>query len=334
MKHSAEEKFLIDAHVLSKPVLSGRYDLNGLDWKKIFSVAEKHWLGFYLEKIIKSHKLKIDIKYWERLAYCREREKLRYAYFKKKLPVILRTLNKAKVKYAVLKGGYLAFSLYPAGARYLSDIDILVSREERGKAAWALIKAGFVEDNTKSDNDTLVLRDIKGMEVELSSELGQLKGILPAKELLQNISKVKILGVPASILNKEYNLLHLCLHISMTHSFYDIAKLVDINEFLKKYKVNMRKLEHLARSKGVFRSCFMPIEFTGIFWHNRIGLRYAIDRKLTGYFVKYNLSHALTESYNKRSAFYSFFLPVLLADSYALKFRLVRDYFVKKVKYV
>ncbi|MCX5776085.1 MAG: nucleotidyltransferase family protein [Candidatus Firestonebacteria bacterium] len=332
MKYSAEEKFLIAACVLAKPAGSGAYPSHELDWDKLVAIAEANRLGFYLDKAIKTHKLKVNRKYLEEIKKLKKREKARYAYFREKLPLLLKVMNKTGLPYAVLKGGYLAFALYPAGARFLSDIDILVPEEGRAAAAGALLKAGFQEDKNKSDKVTTVLKDLLGLEVELSSELGQLKRILPAKELLQNTARVRLLGEKAYVLNNEYNLLHLCLHCSMTHSFYDLAKLVDINEYLNKYGADTAKLEKLARKKGVFRACFIPVGYTGIFWHNKIGLRYNIPGKLAGYFIEYNLNRALRAGYNRLSAFYGFILPVLLADTFTLKFCLVKDYLVKKAQ--
>ncbi len=332
MKYSAEEKFLLDACVLSKPVLSGGYDASRLDWEKIVSSAEVHWLGFYLDKIIKTHRLKIENKYLKRIERLKERERARHSYYRRKLPVILRALNKAKVNYVLLKGGYLAFKLFPAGARFLSDIDILVQKEDKAKAEEALFKKGFKEDKNKSTKVTTVLNDVNGLEVDLDTELGILKKILPAEELLQNTVKLRLLGEKAPVLNHEYNLLHLALHTSMTHSFYNISKLVDINEYLKKYKVDMARLEAIARQKGVFRAAFLPVAFTGILWHNKTGLSYNIEHKRARYFIKYNLRNALKRGYDSRSAFYGYVIPVLLADSFELKFRLIKDYIVKKVK--
>lgn len=332
MNITKEEKFLIDSFVLSKPVLSGGYNFRSLDWGRVMALADAHWLGFYLEKAIRTYKPKLKLELLKQIGRFKERERLRHLYFKRKLPHVLRALNKAKVKYAVLKGGYLAFTLFPAGARYLSDIDILVGSEEKNAAVRALFEAGFKENRKKSDKAAKVMSDVNGIEVELASELGLLKSILPVGELLENTVKVRLLGEKACVLDNEYNLLHLCLHASMTHSFYDISKLVDINEFLINRRVDMDRLEELARRKGVFRAVFLPVEFTGRFWHNRTGLEYNIDQKSSASFIEYNLTNSMGVEYDRRSAYYGYIIPVLLADSVGLKFRLVKDYIMKKVQ--
>ncbi|OGF47691.1 MAG: hypothetical protein A2452_03415 [Candidatus Firestonebacteria bacterium RIFOXYC2_FULL_39_67] len=259
----------------------------------------------------------------------KKREKNRFLYFQRKFPKIVKALNNKKINYAVLKGGYLAFDIYPAGARYLSDIDIIVAEKDSLAAVRSLYEEGFREDKKKSNKTVTVMTDVNGLEVELAGELGVLKNILPVEELLLHTAKVKIGGQKVRVLNCEYNLLHLCLHASMTHSFYDISKLVDINEFLKTKRINMEKVETLAKKKGVFRAVFLPVELCGKLWQNNIGLKYNISTGLADKLIKYNLESALKIEYDKRSAFYGYLIPVLIADTWSLKFKMIKDYLIK-----
>ncbi|OGF51300.1 MAG: hypothetical protein A2044_01545 [Candidatus Firestonebacteria bacterium GWA2_43_8] len=254
------------------------------------------------------------------------REKKRFKYFRRKFPVILDALNKTKIKYAVLKGGFLAFDIFPPGSRYLSDIDIVVMENDRCTAEKALAREGFKKEESKSSKNVTVMTDPNGLEVELATELGVLKSILPVEELLCNTVKVKLVNRTARVLRNEYNLLHLCLHASMTHSFYDISKLVDINEFLKSKHIDIEEFELLARKKGVYRAVFIPIQQCGIFWKNPAGLKYNIKAGLAVRLIRYNLESALKTEYDKRSAFYGYLIPVLIADSWRLRFKMIMDY--------
>jgi len=112
---------------------------------------------------------------------------------------------------------------------------------DRCTAEKALAREGFKKEESKSSKNVTVMTDPNGLEVELATELGVLKSILPVEELLCNTVKVKLVNRTARVLRNEYNLLHLCLHASMTHSFYDISKLVDINEFLKSKHIDIEE---------------------------------------------------------------------------------------------
>ncbi|MFH1074496.1 MAG: nucleotidyltransferase family protein [Candidatus Firestonebacteria bacterium] len=331
MKLAAEEKFLMDIFTLSSPIISGAYDLRSLNWKKITALAENHWLGFYVFKAIKSLQLRVNKKILKNIKKLRKKEKSRFLYFQEKLPQVLEALNKAKINYAVLKGGFLAFDIYPAGARYLSDLDVIVAKKDKAEAVLALVKEGFKEDKNKSNKAVTVVADANGLEVEVAAELGILKNILPVDELLLHTVKVRLLNKMARVLNNEYNLLHICLHASMTHSFYDISKLADINELLKNKELNMKSLEALAEKKGVYRAVFLPVQSCGILWKNKVGLKYNIDAGLAGKLIKRNLESALKTDYDKRSAFYGYLIPVLIADSWNLKFSIANDFLKKKV---
>ncbi len=332
LRYAAEERFLLDTLVLGVPERSGGYDLKGLNWEKIIILADFHRFAFYILKAVKAFKIKINKQTQIKLEQLEEREKHRYFYFQYKLPQVLEALNKIKIKYALLKGGFLAFDLYPAGARFLSDLDILVAEKDKEKTVRALLKTGFKEDKTKSDRDTTVLKDPHGLEIELTTGLGVLKNILPAGELLAHTEKIKLLNMTALVLNREYNLLHICLHTSMTHSFYDIAKLIDINELLKSRAPDPKKLEALAKKKGVYRAVFLPVEVCGILWKSNSSLKHNISAGAAGRLIKFNLETALRIEYNKRASFYSYLIPVLIADSLNLKFSMVFNYLKKKVQ--
>src|SRR5450759_4479599 len=73
---------------------------------------------------------------------------------------VLRLLNGENIKTVLLKGLALEFSVYGnAGLRQMSDVDVLISREQCIEARKLLISNGYVSLPVKSVFHELIIAD-------------------------------------------------------------------------------------------------------------------------------------------------------------------------------
>lgn len=153
----------------------------------------------------------------------------------------------------VLKGAGLLKSLYAdnLGARFMSDIDLLVAPERFEYVGKQLIDQGFEKlqlnkwygDNFKQE----YVKDVDGSQVVIELH-HQLFYTAPNIEYKTQDSFYKMLEVNAQWV-------HLIGHYSMQHTMQKLYWLMDIVLYYEKYKqeIDFNYCESLAKAWGVFR---------------------------------------------------------------------------------
>lgn len=151
-------------------------------------------------------------------------------------------------KVILLKGIYLIQSLYrDFGSRFMSDIDILVTKEDLHLAQKAITEHGFELINQEKwfADDFKYIYSKKIGEVEITLEVHT--------HLYWDTDRLpesqKITNSPYYSLTLEENLVHLCGHFAFSHTFTKIYWLCDIYEFYKKYNTDLDW--HLVHSIAV-----------------------------------------------------------------------------------
>lgn len=136
---------------------------------------------------------------------------------------VLRLLNGEAIKVVLLKGLALEMSVYGnAGLRQMTDVDVLVSREDCMKARRILMENGYASLPVKSVFHKAILTDIgkhlpslikDGFQVELHHELfGAGKNIL-TKMLYENSYETDIKGQKVFIPQPQIFFLYLVKHL-------------------------------------------------------------------------------------------------------------------------
>jgi hypothetical protein len=136
---------------------------------------------------------------------------------------VLRLLNKENIKTVLLKGLALEFSVYGnAGIRQMTDVDVLISREQCVHARNILISNGYVSLPVKSVFHEFIIADFgkhlpslikNGTSVEIHHELfGGRRNVL-TRMLYKDSYTIEIKGEKAYIPQPQIFFLYLVKHL-------------------------------------------------------------------------------------------------------------------------
>jgi hypothetical protein len=172
----------------------------------------------------------------------------RNAFNMETLGEVLQLLNKVDIKTVLLKGMALELAVYGnAGLRQMSDVDILISRDECMEARRILISKGFVSLPVKSVFHEIIIADTgkhlpslikNGTSVEIHHELfGGRKNIL-TRMLYKNSYAIDIKGEKAYIPQPQIFFLYLVKHLYL-HEMNNESQLrlyTDLVVLIEKYR--------------------------------------------------------------------------------------------------
>lgn len=176
-------------------------------------------------------------------------------------------LNGIGIQPVLLKGvAYLAANVYadPA-ARYLIDIDLLVSREQFGSAVEILRLNGFEYDDTDlfvqfgHHHRGLRRSGSVVIEVHRSLGLGPCASFLPANDVIQSSTQLEIDGIRLRLPCPEHLMAHLIMHSQMQHPYNEriwppLRAMFDLVQLQRRLGacINWKKIEHRFRSAGQY----------------------------------------------------------------------------------
>jgi hypothetical protein len=145
------------------------------------------------------------------------------------------------VDYLILKGLYLAFSVYPdAGLRPMADIDFLVKKEELCKIKEVLNKLGYIETSAKEQriygcDSTFYGKH--GISIDIHWDLCQyerFKGVINiTADFWRRAREVDFDETSIMTLSTEDHVLYVLLHYGLVHLFrlphgaYDLLYLIN-----------------------------------------------------------------------------------------------------------
>ena len=164
---------------------------------------------------------------------------------KNSILTLLEKFKDKEIEPLLLKGVFLAFSVWPSMAmRQMHDIDIVVAREEAKKAFEIIISEGFDFTGKESFNYYMeytkdfpyFIEKKSGVIVELHHKIftPNKKFSIDEKIFWENSSKQQFFGRSIRVLGSNDLLIHLCLHVSLGHFMDDMMRsLLDIS-LLKK----------------------------------------------------------------------------------------------------
>ena len=172
----------------------------------------------------------------------------RNAFNRETIVEVLRLLDRENIKTVLLKGMALELSVYGnSGLRQMSDVDILICREQCIQARKILINNGFVSLPVKSLFHELIIADIgkhlpslikNGTSVEIHSELfGGRKNVL-TRMLYENSYAIDIKEEKAYIPQPQIFFLYLVKHLYL-HEINNESQLrlyTDLVVLIEKYR--------------------------------------------------------------------------------------------------
>jgi len=195
------------------------------------------------------------------------------------LGLILSALGEREIPAIVLKGGFLAHTVYPDNAlRPMADIDLLVRTEDLSTAGKILHELGFaepvrhgVEPRSSAFHHLPHLIKNGGTVVELHwtivNPTTRAKQFscpfeLDPQDLFRRAEPVSFGDTSALALSIEDLLLHLCIHMAYEHRLdFGLLPLCDIAETIRHYRrtIDWQELEQRAARWGAQRCTYLSL---------------------------------------------------------------------------
>jgi hypothetical protein len=256
------------------------------DWDYLSKLANAHGVaalaGYNLEKYDLCGRIPENVS-----AYFRNTRLIslgRNTFNTETIGEVLNLLNKDKIKTIILKGLALENSVYGnSGLRQMSDVDILIDRNEGLRAREILLNNGYVSIPVKSLFHKFILSYAgkhlpsllkKGASVEIHHELFGGKGKILTRKLYETSYEVEVRGEKAWFPEPQLFFLYLIKHLwmhemtneSQLRLYTDLVVLIDkydrkiLNDELIRYASEAGLEEILGTHLGSLRD-FWGIPF-------------------------------------------------------------------------
>ena len=253
----------------------------GLSYKEVFSslttqechklidTSRKHHISPLLYQYLKTIESQVPPEILQTFRTDYFQNAIRNLELYRNLADVLKSLHQAHIPIIPFKGLFLAEHVYKnIAARSMSDVDLLVKREELDRARDILLKFGF---NPMSGLDQIAPKEYQlsfyHSKSNLILELHWLiinpkhRVHLNTAALWERSLPSQISGVPVRILTAEDQILQLCMHAS-DHVFgHGLRAMVDIKKTLLHYdkEIDWTLLSQRALEWGVTRSLFVNL---------------------------------------------------------------------------
>ena len=197
------------------------------DWNYLSTLANAHGVAALVWHNLETHRLLTGIpdKVTAFLRGAMMRSLSRNTFNTEAMGEVLWLLNGKNIKTVLLKGFALELSVYGnAGLRQMSDVDVLISREECMLARKILISSGYVSLPVKSFIHELIIADIgkhlpslikNGTSVEIHHELFGGRNNMLTGMLYDNSYEIEIKGEKAYVPQPQIFFLYLVRHLWM-----------------------------------------------------------------------------------------------------------------------
>lgn len=333
-----EEKFILYA-IQIKPLKENSlcldFNITNLDWDYIIKIGERERICCFIYSAVKRLNIHLNKYQFNKLKELKNKEEYIQLLWMLELKEVLKSFNRNNIEVVLLKGGYLAFNIYPQGFRRLSDIDILVRKADILNIKNILKQNGFNIVYSISEVNNLTFRNKSGITFEVHTELGILSDLIDVDEFFNNTMSIKINNISCKVLKPDYNLIYLSLHYSITHSFYNLVSLADINEFIRKEnkRIDIVKTINFSKKNSIYKAVFIPISFTNVIWETKLdGFTNHISLGLLlKYLIKYNFKNSLSGYNNKIVTLLGYVIPILLVGSFMKNFKIISKFLYKRI---
>jgi hypothetical protein len=224
-----------------------------LNWDDIFESAFRHGVAPLLytniRRVNEDHIVGKDVMDRLKKSYLMTAAMNMRLY--KELRRILEALKDKRIDVIVLKGAFLAETVYgDIGLRSMGDIDLLVKKEDLSRTDKIMTDLRYVASTLKHSHEWYAenhhhlppyYQSENGVKVEIHWHIVKLSKPFHEKMIerfWKRARPIKLANTQALALSPEDLLLHLCLH-SLSHGFAPkvlLRQLCDISESLKYYE--------------------------------------------------------------------------------------------------
>ncbi|GIQ71272.1 hypothetical protein DUZ99_13040 [Xylanibacillus composti] len=218
---------------------------------------------------------------------------------------IAKAMKESGIPHAFLKGSILAHSIYPAGCRISSDIDILLNGDDLTACSNVFKELGFIQ-GFHDENQNIVVPATRRELINYRMNYGE---VVPFRKVVDdpgiNLIEIDINfsldwlphgteqavsnfiaqsedytfdnGQKVSALPKEYFLAHLCVHLFKEAQVITwvewqrdmgLYKFVDIYGFLTdpNLSINWEKFVQILTENDIVEDCYYALEYTRTFF--------------------------------------------------------------------
>ena len=298
---------------------------NQAEWQALIAEAELQDVAPFLYTLLldlsKSHGLEIPQK--ERLHQAYLSTAARNMLALHDTEIILNALQEAGLPAAGLKGIYLLEQVYPTiAARSMSDIDILIKKQDLAACIRLMKNLGYIPDTYFNlEDENLDIKHLPPMMKPGSPAVEAHWTLLEEHEpftidieaLWERMLAAKIANVEVLSLGVEDLVLHLCLHLTYQHYLQlGLRSLLDIALVLHKYReeIDWDKLVQIANTWGAERVTALTLKLL------ESHLNAAIPQEVYPALMPEGIESALLEQARRqlleRERFADRFTPVLL----------------------
>lgn len=262
-------------HCLRKePEASELERLTESDWHDLIQQARSHAVLYLLYHRLKKRNLDsyipADILQTVRTEYFEQAWRNNSLY--NDLSKILKALQQENIPVILLKGAHLAQIVYSNIAlRPMSDIDILVKKNDLPKAKDLLLELGYtplkdIDIATACASSQhlppMVKQDAPPVELHWTIENSTRPFTIDIEGLWQRAQPTSVGGVDTLTLSPDDLLLHLCLHTSVHHLFSNgLRAFCDILEIIRHYQdeLDWKTVQRRAEEWGVSNAVYLTL---------------------------------------------------------------------------
>lgn len=301
------------------------YSFSGIDWDYFLKTARSMRIAPFIYYNIKDKNFNQDIVFKLKEEY--KKNLFANILILDELKKVADSLNKSKIEFVLLKGAALIQNVYPDfGVRPLSDLDLLIKFKDLKEANTILENLGFrlYEKNSyKRGKLTYIKNSQKFLKfLDLHWELESfpflrkiinfnLEEIFDRAEEVQDKKELRVLS-PFD------NLIYLCVHLSLHHSF-ELFWLLDIYLLIDKYynKINWQDLILYCEEHNIENAVYFPLYYTKRYFKAAVP-DYVLDRLKESCSCADYISRVIE---NRRIKNLNYFLPIILQKGLILKLK-------------
>jgi len=253
------------------------------EWQETVRLARWHGVAPLLHRQLKTMRAQVPEEILQDLRAAYLQSAIRNKQLYRQLTEILECLGQEDIPVIPLKGVYLAEWVYRNWAlRPMTDIDLLVRKDDVTRAAEALLAMGYswAGDHIVEPTQAMIHHHLPPLvkancvpleaHWDLVSRIGPLKQwadpfTIDLSTVWQRARPVIIAGMSVQVLSTEDLLLHLCIHTAYHHGFgVRLCALFDIAEVIRCYQGEMdwRLVCQSARQWGIGRSVYLTLCLT------------------------------------------------------------------------
>jgi hypothetical protein len=177
----------------------------------------------------------------------------------------IRLLNEIGIQPILLKGlAYLATGVYDIpGARYLADVDLLITDGQINQAAQVLMQNGFEAQESdpfarfRHHHPPLMRPGAVHFELHHALTTRDTGILLPAREMIESSLTVDLDGVQVKVPSPEHMMTHLIVHSQLQHPYNEriwppLKAMYDLLLLQRRFgnEINWNRIENRFRAVG------------------------------------------------------------------------------------